>query len=230
MTGAGGPAAAPDDVEFGALWSGGKDSCLALWRARRRGLRVGALLNFFDAASERVRFHATRRRLIADQAAALGLRLFQRPSEPQGYGTAFAAALSELREAGYGGVVAGDIHLRDVRDWTGEQAAEAGLHLVEPLWLDEARCILEELVDAGFRAVVTCCNTAKLDRSWLGRLIDHSFVREVLALEGVDPCGERGEFHSFVYDGPLFERPVRWRPGAVRESAEFAQLDLVPES
>jgi diphthine-ammonia ligase len=212
------------------LWSGGKDSCLALWRAHLGGLAVPGLLNFFAAETGRVRFHGTRAGLIADQAAALGLQLFQVPALPDDYAAAFDHALAQLAERGYQGVIAGDIHLLEVRAWNEARAAAAGLELSEPLWQEHGATLLHELVEAGFRAVLTCCQTAWPEVLWPGREIDHAFIAEVDRVPGLDACGENGEYHSFVYDGPLFRRPVEWRAGTLREAPGFRQLDLLPTS
>jgi diphthine-ammonia ligase len=212
---------------YAVLWSGGKDSCLALWRSRRLGLSVAALVNFFDESSGRVRFHAVRRYLIAGQAAALELALLQLPTLPETYEAVYREALALLKARGFVGVIGGDIHLEDVRAWVEARVLEAGLCLVEPLWQQDGAELLRELVGAGFRAVLTCCDSTRLDTSWLGRQIDQSFIAEILALAGVDPCGERGEYHSFVFNGPGFRRPVSWRAGERRQQDEFIQLDLL---
>lgn len=214
--------------EYALMWSGGKDSYLALRRARNRGLGVTTLVNFYDEPSGRVRFHATRHELIAAQAFALGLRLHQHPTRTDTYEAAFVAALDQLRDAGYRGVVFGNIHLADVRAWFEERVRAAGLEHDEPLWLEPSERLLREFIDTSARAVVTCCEVAKLPASWLGRMIDDAFATEIARLPAVDPCGERGEYHSFVYDGPLFAEPVAWRPGPIHEEAGFAQLELLP--
>ena len=210
------------------MWSGGKDSCLALMRARRAGLRIGALLNFYDAASGRVRFHATRAELVAEQADALGLPLRQRATSWTEFEPAFLRTLDELRQEGFAGVLFGDIHLADVRAWYEQRIRAAGLDHVEPLWGEPPGALLDEFVGAGARAIVTCCERGKLDDSWLGRVIDESFARDIARLP-IDPCGENGEYHSFAFAGPPFRHPVRIRPGERREENGFVQLDLVSD-
>ncbi len=208
------------------MWSGGKDSCLALMRARRSGLEVARLLNFYEGASGRVRFHATRAELIAAQAVALGVPIVQRATSWEGFEPAFRATLAELRADGFAGVVFGDIHLADVRAWYEERVRAAGLAHVEPLWGGRPQALLDEFVASGARAVVTCCERDKLDESWLGRIIDESFARDVARVP-IDPCGENGEYHSFAFAGPAFREPVRWVAGARREENGFLQLDLL---
>lgn len=210
------------------MWSGGKDSYLAFTRAKKQGFQVSTLVNFYDRDSGRVRFHATRCELIEAQAFALGLRLHQHATKPEGYEAAFRAALAQLRDAGYHGVVFGDIHLADVRAWFEERVRAAGLEHVEPLWGEPPAALLDEFVESGASAVVTCVELAKLPAAWLGRSIDEGFAADIARYPYVDPCGERGEYHSFVYAGPLFSRPVTWRPGGIREDGGFAQLELLP--
>ena len=207
------------------MWSGGKDSALALMRARARGLDVTRLLNFYDPATDRVRFHATRRDLIQAQADAIGVELVQYGIAWERYETAFLEMLGGLAREGFAGVVFGDIHLADVRAWYEDRVRAAGLDHVEPIWGDRPADLVAEFVATGSRAVLTCVDLPKLDASWLGRIIDERFVAEIGAT-GIDPAGENGEYHSFTFAGPLFDDPVRWRPGARRDEGAFAQLDL----
>jgi len=211
---------------YAVMWSGGKDSALALTRARARGLDVGALLNFIDAASGRVRFHATRAELIAAQASAAGVALHQYATTWDDFPDAFTGALERLARDGYAGVIFGDIHLADVRAWYEQWVRAAGLEHVEPLWGETPAALLAEFVRGGGRAVITCCEISKLDATWLGRVIDESFLAEI-ADAGVDACGENGEYHSFAFAGPIFGAPVPWTGGKVRTQDGFAQLDLL---
>lgn len=210
---------------YAVMWSGGKDSALALWRARQRGLQVDWLVNVYDRATERVRFHATPIAAIARQAEAAGVALVSVPTDWPTFDESLRETFDALVKQGCRGVVFGDIHLADVRAWYEERTRAAGLEHVEPLWGEAPAKLLSELVAIGGRAVVTCVETAKLDRSWLGRTIDADFVREIAAT-GIDPCGENGEYHSFAYSGPFFDRAVPWRAGACRDDGRFAQLDV----
>jgi uncharacterized protein (TIGR00290 family) len=209
------------------MWSGGKDSALALDRARRAGYEIGCLVNFHDPATRRVRFHATRVELIEAQAAAAGLPLRALAADWDEFDGALRGELSGLRKDGFTGVVLGDIHLADVRAWYEERVTAAGLEHVEPLWGEDPARLVAEFVETGGRAVITCCQESSLPAGWLGRVIDETFPAEI-ALTGVDPCGERGEYHSFAFAGPAFSEPVRWRPGERRAENGFVQLDLRP--
>jgi uncharacterized protein (TIGR00290 family) len=208
------------------MWSGGKDSALAADRARRNGAEIACLVNFYDEATGRVRFHATRTELIAAQADAMAVPLVQLGTAWHRFDGAFGDTLDELARDGIDGIVFGDIHLADVRAWYEIRVRAAGLTHVEPLWGGDPGELLAEFVATGGRAVVTCCESEKLDDSWLGRVIDERFVAEIAALP-IDPCGENGEYHSFAFAGPLFKRPVPYALGERRSDGRFVQLDLV---
>lgn len=212
---------------YALLWSGGKDSALALTRARRSGLDVRLLLNVYDPASGRVRFHATRTELIAAQAAAARIELRCVGIAWAEFDAGLRSELGALAAAGFAGVVLGDIHLADVRAWYEERVTAAGLEHVEPIWGEDPRALVHEFVRGGGRAVITCIQESSLDGEWLGRVIDDEFPAAIAAT-AIDACGERGEYHSFAFAGPAFAEEVRWRPGEVRREAGFAQLDLLP--
>ena len=207
------------------MWSGGKDSALALMRARAKGLDVSRLLNFYDPATDRVRFHATRSDIIRAQAGAIGIELRQLGTPWERYEATFRDMLAELKREGFAGVVFGDIHLADVRAWYEERVRAAGLAHVEPIWGEAPAALVAEFVASGSRAVITCCELPKLDETWLGRNIDERFVDDIRGLP-IDPAGENGEYHSFTFAGPLFRSPVPWRAGARRHDGTFVQLDL----
>jgi uncharacterized protein (TIGR00290 family) len=208
------------------MWSGGKDSAFAADRARRSGVEIACLVNFYDEATGRVRFHATRTELIAAQAEAIGVPLVARGTTWPGFETAFRDMLGTLRNDGIDGIIFGDIHLGDVRAWYEERVQAAGLRHLEPLWGEAPRDLLAEFVGRGGRAVITCCESEKLDESWLGRIIDERFVRDIASVQ-IDPCGENGEYHSFAFAGPLFTRPVAHALGERRSDGRFVQVDVL---
>ena len=211
---------------YALMWSGGKDSALALWRARQRGLEVDWLVNVYDRATGRVRFHATPVDAIELQAKAAGVSLVSVPTDWETFDASLRETFATLVRQGCTGIVFGDIHLADVRGWYEERTRAMGLEHVEPLWGEAPADLLAEFVAIGGRAVLTCIETAKLDESWLGRVIDADFVRDVAATD-IDPCGENGEYHSFAFRGPFFHADVTWRAGDRRDDGRFAQLDIV---
>ena len=207
------------------MWSGGKDSALALDRATKDGIGIVRLISFYDRATRRVRFHSTRVEMLEAQSAAIGIDLHAISTTWPEMEVSLRHELSSLRAEGFSGVVFGDIHLADVRAWYEERVTAAGLSHIEPIWGEPPHILLDEFVSSGGRAVITCVELAKLDDSWLGRVIDDRFASEI-ATTGVDACGENGEYHSFAFAGPVFKEPLSWTAGERRLDSGFAQLDL----
>jgi uncharacterized protein (TIGR00290 family) len=210
------------------MWSGGKDSALALQRATDAGMQITRLINIHDAATRRVRFHATRVDMIQAQADAAGIELRALGTSWPDLEARLVAELAALRSEGFAGVVFGDIHLADVRAWFEDRVKAAGLEHIEPIWGEDPFRLVSEFVEAGGRAVITCVDLSRLDSSWLGRIIDELFLDEIGSTQA-DPCGENGLYHSFAFQGPVFARRVRWRPGETRSEAGFSQLDVLPQ-
>jgi len=215
------------NARYALMWSGGKDSALALQRATAAGMHITRLINFHDAVTHRVRFHATRVNMIQAQADAVGIDLRAIGTSWPEMEARLAAELSVLRLEGFAGVVFGDIHLADVRAWFEDRVKAVGLEHVEPIWGEPPAQIVREFVQTGGRAVITCVDLSRLDSSWLGRIIDERFLDDIAATQ-VDPCGENGEYHSFAFEGPAFTYPVVWVPGETRSESGFSQLDVLP--
>ena len=211
------------------MWSGGKDSALALDRAKRAGIAVSRLITFYDSATNRVRFHATRVEMLEEQATAVGIELRAIPTTWTEMDATLRRELASLREEGFAGVVFGDIHLRDVRAWYEDRVRAAGLEHVEPIWGEPPAVLLGEFISSGGRAVITCVDLAKLDQAWLGRIVDERFASEIAAT-GADPCGENGEYHSFAFAGPVFHTRLPWIAGELHLDSGFAQLDLTEDN
>jgi diphthine-ammonia ligase len=210
---------------YALMWSGGKDSALALQRATAAGIQVTRLINFYDRATRRVRFHATRVSMIQAQADAAGIELRAIGTTWPEMESRLNAELAALRSEGFAGVVFGDIHLTDVRSWYEDRVKAAGLEHIEPIWGEEPARLIREFVEAGGRAVITCVDLSRLDSAWLGRIIDERFLEEIATTEA-DPCGENGEYHSFAFQGPAFSNPIQWSPGERRSEPGFIQLDI----
>lgn len=223
----------------GAPWavasSGGKDSTLALHRALARGLRVTHVLSVVDAESGRIPYHGVRSEMLAAQADALGLEpIVEAAGDGEGPGggfeEAFLRGLDRITEAGVRGVVFGNIHLEDVRAWYEDRVTGRGLEHVEPLWKGDPARLVREFVRLGYRASVVSVMLGEGDPSWLGRDLDLELLEEISSREDVDPCGERGEFHSFVWDGPLFRHPVGRRGGETMEVEGHRFVDLASDA
>lgn len=187
-------------------FSGGKDSCLALWRAIRAHFDVRTLLTMFDESGERSRSHAIPLSLMQRQAQALGKSLVVRTASWKTYEAVFTDALRELHASGHRAAIFGDIDLQSHRDWEEKVCAAANLTAVLPLWLNDRLELADEVLAAGFKAVVVCTDSRYLDDSFCGRDYDARFIADLPP--HVDACGENGEFHTFVYDGPCFQHPV----------------------
>jgi uncharacterized protein (TIGR00290 family) len=214
-------------MSFALMSSGGKDSTLALDRARREGLDVRYLVNVYDGPSDRVAFHGTHRDLIAAQAAACELEHFAARTDPDHpYEPVLLRTLDDLKNKGVSGVVFGNIHLADVRQWYEDRVRDVGLEHVEPLWGDDPPDLLREVVERGFRAIVVSVDLQQGGADLLGMEIDRYFVTAVGRLPTIDVCGERGEYHSFVYDGPTFAHPVLTERGEIRSERDHRLLDL----
>lgn len=187
-------------------WSGGKDSMLALHHAAASGVRVEALLTMLDETGQRSRSHALPPHLLQAQADALGLRLVTGRAGWADYEAVFTQRLRALAADGCTHAVFGDIDLQPHRDWEERVCAGAGLQPVLPLWQRPRRGLVDELFALGFRARVVCIDATKLAPSFCGRWFDPGFVADLPP--GVDACGEGGEFHTIVVDGPGFAFPV----------------------
>jgi uncharacterized protein (TIGR00290 family) len=187
-------------------WSGGKDSMLALHRSLAAGDDVRALLAMFDETGERSRSHALPPHLMQAQAAALGIPLVMRSATWQSYEAVFGEQLRDFAAQGITRGLFGDIDLQPHRDWEEKVCARAGIEAVLPLWQQPRRALTDELLALGYRARVVCVDARFLDASFCGREFDARFIDDLPA--GVDACGENGEFHTFVFDGPRFSHPV----------------------
>jgi diphthine-ammonia ligase len=212
------------------LWSGGKDSLLALDRAQRGGLDVTHLATLFDEASGRVRFHGIKTDLIGAQARLLGKTLITQGTGPTTFESAFTDLLRQLGELGLRDLVFGNIHLADVRAWYEERTVAHGFRHHEPLWGDDPAALVEEFIARGHRSMITSVYLAHGGRpEWLGREFTPQFLDELKAA-GIDVCGERGEYHSFSVAGPLFSDAVPVRAAGQFESEGHLILDLDEDS
>ena len=193
-------------------WSGGKDSSFSLYRSTCNGLEICFLLNFINRDVRRTMSHGLDPRLIAAQAEAVEIPIVQRETTWDTYEQEFKRAVAELKRQGVGAVVFGDIDLQGHKDWIERVCGELEVMPILPLWGDEPQKLLNDFLDAGFEAIVVTAKADLLGEEWLGQKMGAEFIKELHRLNkesNVHPCGEQGEYHTFVTDGPIFKRRIK---------------------
>jgi len=197
-------------------WSGGKDSSIALYRIlKQKEYSVDTLYTSVNSSNDRISMHGVQLELLKRQAESIGipleiLRLPEQPSMKE-YNQLITEELMNFKKEGYSHSIYGDIFLEDLRLYREKLIHELGITIVFPIWKENTRSLVKKFVDDGFKAVTVCIKADKLSKEFAGRQIDHEFINDLP--KNVDPCGENGEFHSFVYDGPLFSKPIDIRIG-----------------
>jgi uncharacterized protein (TIGR00290 family) len=222
----------PEPTPVVVCWSGGKDSCLALpWVLARPDLRVEALLTTLTANFDRISMHGVRRELLEQQADALGLPLHQvtisKGAANEEYERKMGEALASYYARGIETIVFGDLFLEDIRAYRERMLATHGMRGLYPLWGLDTGALIRDFIGQGFRAAVVCIDPQKLAPSFAGRLIDDALLADLPT--SVDPCGENGEFHTFVFDGQIFKAPVRFSFGEKVCRDSFWFCDLIPD-
>lgn len=190
-----------------ATWSGGKDSCFAAYKAVQQGYTLSCLVNTISVEFNRVGLHGVEAVLIKEQAKAIEVPLFQKAVVGTNYQQEFKEALGSKRGIA-SGVVFGDIFLDECRNRNEQIARELGFFPLEPLWGIKSVDILKDFISQGFEAYIVSCQAKLLGKNWVGRKIDKSFVSDIQKLKNIDPCGENGEYHTFVTNGPLFKKKI----------------------
>lgn len=199
-------------------WSGGKDSSLCLHKILlENNYEVMCLLTSVNEHFQRVSMHGVRVELLEQQAAGLGLPLLKMmvPEIPtmEIYEKQMFDVLTSLKEKGAEASIFGDIFLEDLRKYREDKLKQVNLQGVFPLWKESTDKLIHEFIDLGFKTITTCVNEKFLGKEFVGRVIDKDFLKELPA--NVDPCGENGEFHTFVYDGPIFKQPIAFEKGEI---------------
>lgn len=212
-------------------WSSGKDSAWALHCLRRQpNISVEGLLTTFNETADRVAMHAVRAELVRQQAAATGLPLHEVPlrwpCSNEDYEARMSEAVARARRQGFTHVAFGDLFLEDVRRYREDRLAGTGLEPIFPLWGRDTFDLAREMVSAGLKAILTCVDPGQLQPSFAGRDFDASLLADLPP--DVDPCGERGEFHTFAWSGPMFHGPVPVTRGITIERDGFVFTDVLP--
>jgi len=213
-------------------WSGGKDSAMSLYELRKgRNYEIMALLTSVTEDYDRISMHGVRRILLERQADSLGLPLeklyITRNASNEEYEAKLKDKLLQYKNRSVSSVVFGDIFLEDLRKYRENNLAQVGMKGIFPIWKRDTAELARTFIGLGFKAVITCVDSNSLDGKFAGRYFDNQFLSELPA--NVDPCGENGEFHSFVYDGPIFHERISFRRGkVVFRDNRFYFCDLVP--
>jgi uncharacterized protein (TIGR00290 family) len=213
-------------------WSGGKDSSLALNRILKEDVRrIVGLFTTVTKDYDRISMHGVRRSLLRQQASSLNLPLYE-VSIPKNatndiYEKEMSAVLLGLKsDESISEVVFGDLFLQDIREYRERLLSRLGMNGVFPIWGENTRKLTEYFIDTGFKAMVCTVDPKQLDGRYCGREFDHRFLSEIPA--NVDPCGERGEFHTFVYDGPIFKNSIKIKRGEIVLREGFFFADILP--
>ena len=197
-------------------WSSGKDASLALYKLLNNpDYKIGTLLTSVNSKFDRITMHGVRRELLSEQANSIGIPLntIELPEQPsmEAYEEILSNKVSQLKAEGYTNAAFGDIYLEDLKKYREEHLAKVGITCSFPLWKKDTKELLKEMLDLGFKTIIVCVKSELLDKSFVGRIIDEQFILDLPS--NVDPCGENGEFHTFCFDGPIFEYPLKFEIG-----------------
>jgi uncharacterized protein (TIGR00290 family) len=213
-------------------WSGGKDSMMALHEVcSSNQYEIAALLTTVTEGYNRISMHGVRNELLEAQTNSLNFPLqkvwIPKKASNEIYEAQMERLLKRYQSEGVNRVIFGDIFLEDLRIYREKQLARIGMKGVFPIWKRDTKELAHRFIDLGYRAVIACVDTHVLDQEFTGRTFDHTFLRDLP--EGIDPCGEYGEFHSFVYGGPLFQQNIAHERGEmILREERFSYCDLVP--
>lgn len=214
------------------VWSGGKDSAMALYEMKmKRDYQIISLLTSITDGYDRVSMHGVRRVLLERQAESLDLPLekilISKKSSNEEYDDKMKKMLTDYQSRGVSSAVFGDIFLEECRNYREKNLSKIGMKGIFPIWKRNTTELAHTFIDLGFKAVITCVDSKVLDKKFVGRVFDKQFLSELPP--NVDPCGENGEFHSFVYDGPIFKEKVSHEKGdIVLRDSRFYYCDLIP--
>jgi uncharacterized protein (TIGR00290 family) len=214
-------------------WSGGKESALALYDVKKqRNLEIVALLTTVNEDYARISMHGIREILLGQQAQSLNIPLekvyIPKNSSGKEYESRLKTVLVKYKNTGVSSTVFGDIFLEDLRRWREDNLAKIGMRGMFPLWKRDTRKLAQRFIESGFKSIITCVDSKVLDKKFVGRNFNQQFLNELP--EGIDPCGENGEFHSFVYAGPIFNQEIKHTLGeVVLRDKRFYYCDIIPE-
>ena len=213
-------------------WSGGKDSAFALHELKKSDeYEVAALLTTLTADYDRTSMHGIRRTLLEKQVESVDLPLekvlISKKSSNEEYESKMREVLEKCKKNGISSAAFGDIFLEDVRKYRIGNMSKVGMEAIFPLWKKDTKTLSRAFIDAGFKAITTCVDSKHIDKRFVGRAYDNAFLSELPS--DIDPCGENGEFHSFVFNGPMFRKPIAFTKGeTVLRDNRYWYTDLIP--
>lgn len=215
-------------MKFAMMYSCGKDSSLALYRLINEGHTPVALIISFNDEQNRSWFHGIPEELLNSVSESLGIPLIICRSSPETYSEAVEEGLRQAAQLGAECCAFGDIDIEGHKEWNEERCRNAGLECVLPLWEEDRKALTEELIHVGFKAAIKIVQSDILDERFLGQTLTSDLVEEIVAA-GADACGENGEYHTFVYDGPIFEKPIRIEFGVKVDFKTHMAIDILLE-
>ena len=213
-------------MKFVALYSAGKDSMLSLYRMIQQGHTPLCLIIMYNKEADRSWFHGVTTDLLEATANSLGIPIERIVCTGDSYVEDQERKLREVRERGAEAAVFGDIDIEGHREWNEERCENTGLACIMPLWHEPREALVAEFIESGFKAMIKSVDLSCLDESFLGKVLDERVVEELVAA-GSDACGENGEYHTFVFDGPLFSHPLPIRTGEIVNFTTHAAIDIV---
>jgi diphthine-ammonia ligase len=201
-------------------WSGGKDCCQCAYKARQSGFEIGYLMNMINPEVERSCSHGIAAKWIKLQSEAMGIPIVQQTTRGQNYADQFVAAIQKMRAEGMTHGIFGDIDFNPHREWVENVCKRADVEPVLPLWNGNHLQIVRDFIEAGFTTIVVAVRSELLGEEWVGRVLDQKFLKDLEKYPGISACGEAGEFHTLVVDGPLFKQKM-----VIRESSKIKRMD-----
>ncbi|MCX5705864.1 MAG: diphthine--ammonia ligase [Candidatus Omnitrophica bacterium] len=210
------------------LWSGGKDSCLACYKAIAGGHQVLRLVNFTQPDGEGSLSHGLSAEIISKQVGLTGIPLIQKAIPQGSYEKEFKSLIAQLKkDLGITGIVFGDIYVKEHKDWIDRVCKEMDIEPILPLWELDTKKIISDFIDRGFQTIVVCVKHDVLGNEWLGRKIDRKFIEDLGKLNPrIDPCGESGEFHTLVVSGPMFKGSIEIVSSGTKEEDGRGFFDI----
>jgi len=212
-------------MNFAISYSGGKDSALALYRMIEQGHRPVAMITTVNHDQDRSWFHGIQHELLNKVSESLNIPIIVCLCKPEEYAESFENGLKEAKALGAEACVFGDIDIEGHLEWNQIRCQEAGLKCILPLWQEEREALVKEFVDCGFRAIIKIVQLKNLDESFLGKTLTYDIIEQIKST-GSDPCGENGEYHTFVFDGPIFSRPISFSENGIIDFGTHKAVDI----